>query len=556
MKAWQLRSFRPRWPRPPTSPRSQKPFFFRSSSSTSQQRASERSGTLPFVGTAIATAVVTLLASKAWDGTAAPTEAEAEAAKTQSGGRYADLPTMLKAVNELRSILGDEFVSVDAEDIENHGYSDWSTSNTTERPMAVVSPATTEQVSQIARVCTKYRVPMVPFGAGSSVEGNFSAPHSGICIDLSRMNQVVAVYEQDMNVTVQAGVRWVDLNDQLKSTGLFLPMDPGPTAYVGGMIATNCSGTNAMRYGTMKDWVVNLTVVLPNGSVIKTKRRPRKSSAGYNLNALFTGSEGTLGIITEATLKLAVIPQETSVGIAIFPTVGDATAAASKLIRAAVPLAALEFMDDVQMRIINQNGGAGGRYWVEAPTLFLKFSGTTAGINESIDRTREILKNNKGDELVFASSPEEGDNLWSARKQALWTTLAARPPGTEIWSTDVAVPISRLAEIVEMSKEESSSLGLFSTVLGHVGDGNFHQAVMYNPKSPEQYQAVKACVSRMMRRALEMEGTVSGEHGIGIGKKDYLEEELGEPTVDLMRTLKRSVDPYWLMNPGKVFNEK
>ncbi|RAH44553.1 FAD-binding oxidoreductase [Aspergillus brunneoviolaceus CBS 621.78] len=556
MKAWQLRSFRPARPRPPTSPRSQKPFFFRSSSSTSQQRASERSGTLPLVGTAIATAVVTLLASKAWDGTAAPTEAEAEAAKTQSGGRYADLPTMLKAVNELRSILGDEFVSVDAEDIENHGYSDWSTSNTTERPVAVVSPATTEQVSQIARVCTRYRVPMVPFGAGSSVEGNFSAPHSGICIDLSRMNQVVAVYEQDMNVTVQAGVRWVDLNDQLQSTGLFLPMDPGPTAYIGGMIATNCSGTNAMRYGTMKDWVVNLTVVLPNGSVIKTKRRPRKSSAGYNLNALFTGSEGTLGIITEATLKLAVIPQETSVGIATFPTVGDATAAASKLIRAAVPLAALEFMDDVQMRIINQNGGAGGRYWVEAPTLFLKFSGTTAGINESIDRTREILKNNKGDELVFASSTEEGDNLWSARKQALWTTLAARPPGTEIWSTDVAVPISRLAEIVEMSKEESSSLGLFSTVLGHVGDGNFHQAVMYNPKSPEQYRAVKACVSRMMQRALEMEGTVSGEHGIGIGKKDYLEEELGEPTVDLMRTLKRSVDPYWLMNPGKVFKEK
>ncbi|PYH76782.1 hypothetical protein BO82DRAFT_194985 [Aspergillus uvarum CBS 121591] len=554
MKAWQLRSLRPRWPRPPTFPRSQKPFFSRSSSSSSQQRALERSGTLSLVGTAVATAVVTLLASKAWDGTAAPTEAEA--AKTQSGGRYADRPTMLKAVNELKSILGDEFVSMDAEDIENHGYSDWSTSNTTERPVAVVSPATTEQVSQIARVCSKYRVPMVPFGAGSSVEGNFSAPHSGICIDLSRMNQVVAVYEPDMNVTVQAGVRWVDLNNQLKSTGLFLPMDPSPTAYVGGMIATNCSGTNAMRYGTMKDWVVNLTVVLPDGSVIKTKRRPRKSSAGYNLNALFTGSEGTLGIITEATLRLAVIPQETSVGIATFPTVGDATAAASTLIRAAVPLAALEFMDDVQMRIINQNGGAGGRHWVEAPTLFLKFTGTTSGINESIDRTREILKNNKGDELVFASTPEEGDNLWSARKQALWTTLAARPQGTEIWSTDVAVPISRLAEIVEMSKEESSSLGLFSTVLGHVGDGNFHQAVMYNPKSPEQYRAVKACVSRMMRRALEMEGTISGEHGIGIGKKDYLEEELGEPTVDLMRTLKRSVDPHWLMNPGKVFNDK
>ncbi|PYH43028.1 FAD-binding oxidoreductase [Aspergillus saccharolyticus JOP 1030-1] len=553
MKAWQLRCsvLRPRWPRPPALLRSQKPFLARSSSSSSRQRSSDRSGSLPLVATAVASAAITLLASRAWDEAPSPVEA----AKTQPGARYADRPTMLKAVEELKPLLGEENISVDAEDIENHGYSDWSTSNTSERPVAVVIPATTDEVSHIARVCTKYRVPMIPFGAGSSVEGNFSAPYSGICIDLSRMSQVVAVYEQDMNVTVQAGVRWVDLNEQLKPTGLFLPMDPSPTAYVGGMIATNCSGTNAMRYGTMKDWVINLTVVLADGSVIKTKRRPRKSSAGYNLNALFTGSEGTLGIITEATLKLAVVPQETSVGIATFPTVGDATAAASKLIRAAIPLAALEFMDDVQMKIINQNGGAGGRYWAEAPTLFLKLTGTTSEISESIDRTRRILTKNKGDELVFASTPEEGDNLWSARKQALWAILAARPQGTEIWSTDVAVPISRLAEIVEMSKEESSSLGLFSTVLGHVGDGNFHQAVMYNPKSTEQYRAVKACVSRMMRRALEMEGTVSGEHGIGIGKKDYLTEELGESTVDFMRTLKRSVDPHWLMNPGKVFDE-
>lgn len=213
---------------------------------------------------------------------------------------------------------------------------------------------------------------MIPFGAGSSVEGNFSAPFSGVCIDVSQMNQIIELYEEDMNVTVQAGVRWTDLNEKIQSTGLFLPMDPSPTAYVGGMVATNCSGTNAMRYGTMKDWVVNLTVVLPDGQVIKTKRRPRKSSAGYNLNALFTGSEGTLGIITEATLKLAIIPAETSVGTATFPTVKDATAAASKLIRDGVPLAALEFMDEVQMQIINKNGGAGGRLWVELPTLFFK----------------------------------------------------------------------------------------------------------------------------------------------------------------------------------------
>ncbi|PYH94027.1 D-lactate dehydrogenase [Aspergillus ellipticus CBS 707.79] len=503
-------------------------------------------------GTVVATSAVTLLASEAWR--SKPTEKEARG-ESRPGAKYADVPTMLKAVEEIKRVIGAENVSVDSDDIEAHGYSEWSTSNTTSRPVAVVSPETTEEVSEIARICTRYRIPMVPFGAGSSVEGNFSSPHSGICIDLGRMNKVLELYEQDMNVKVQAGVRWVDLNEEIKATGLFLPMDPSPTAYVGGMVATNCSGTNAMRYGTMKDWVVNLTVVLPDGTVVKTKRRPKKSSAGYNLNALFTGSEGTLGIITEATLKLAVIPEQTSVGIATFPTVGDATAAASKLIRDGVPLAALEFMDDVQMKIVNQNGGAGGRYWSEAPTLFLKFTGSRTGIDDSIQRTQSILTSNKSNELVFAKSREEGDNLWAARKQALWAMLAVRSEGTEIWSTDVAVPISRLAEIVELSKAESGNLGLFSTVLGHVGDGNFHQAVMYDPKSPEQYQAVKSCVSRMMQRALEMEGTVSGEHGIGIGKKGYLEEELGATTMQMMRALKRSVDPHWLMNPGKVFDE-
>ncbi|BCS14393.1 hypothetical protein ASPFODRAFT_47702 [Aspergillus luchuensis CBS 106.47] len=525
-----------------------------------QQSPRQQSATLPILGTIVATAAVTLFASEAWRGREA-SKTQDIAKDVQSGpfqsgsSKYADVPTMLRAVEEIKAIIGPDNVSVDADDIEIHGYSEWSTSNTTARPIAVLSPATTEEVSAIAKVCTKYRVPMVPFGAGSSVEGNFAAPHSGVCIDLSRMNKVIELYEQDMNVTVQAGVRWTDLNEGIKSTGLFLPMDPSPTAYVGGMVATNCSGTNAMRYGTMKDWVVNLTVVLPDGTVIKTKRRPRKSSAGYNLNALFTGSEGTLGIITEATLKLAIIPEDSSVGIATFPTVGDATAAASKLIRDGVPLAALEFMDDVQMKIINQNGGAGGRFWSEEPTLFLKFTGSRTAIDDSIQRTKSILTNNKGKELVFAKSREEGDNLWSARKQSLWAMLAVRPEGTEIWSTDVAVPISRLAEIVELSKAESSNLGLFSTVLGHVGDGNFHQAVMYNPQSPEQYQGVKACVSRMMKRALEMEGTVSGEHGIGLGKKAYLEEELGTPTMQLMRGLKRSIDPHWLMNPGKVFDE-
>lgn len=224
----------------------------------------------------------------------------------------------------------------------------------------------------IAKICHEYNVPMIPFGAGSSVEGNFTAPFSGISIDISRMDQVIALRENDMDVTVQAGVNWVTLNETIEQHGLFLPLDPSPTARIGGMIATNCSGTNALRYGTMKDWVVNLTVVLADGSVIKTRRRPRKTSAGYNLNSLFTGSEGTLGIITEATLKLATIPTHFSVATAAFPTVRDAAAAASNMIRNGIPLAALELMDEVQMKVINQNGGAGGRTWEEAPTLFLK----------------------------------------------------------------------------------------------------------------------------------------------------------------------------------------
>ena len=277
-----------------------------------------------------------------------------------------------QAVSEIRLILGQDAVSTDPDDLDDHGYSEWSTSNTDVRPVAVVRPTSTEQVSSIAKICTNYKVPMVPYGAGSSVEGNFSAPFSGICIDLSSMNNVIAFHPEDMDVVVQAGVNWTQLNHDIKQSGLFLPLDPSPTALIGGMVATNCSGTNALRYGTMKDYVVNLTVVLADGSVIKTRNRPRKTSAGYNLNSLFTGSEGTLGIVTEATLKLAIIPDHFGVATATFSTLTEAASAASQMIRRGVPLAALELMDDVQMSVVNKSGGAGGRLWEERPTLFLK----------------------------------------------------------------------------------------------------------------------------------------------------------------------------------------
>ncbi|KAI9149878.1 D-lactate dehydrogenase [cytochrome] [Paramyrothecium foliicola] len=446
-------------------------------------------------------------------------------------------------LDEIRKQLGPDAVSVDQDDLEEHGFSEWSTSNTSVRPRAVIRPANTNEVSALVKICSKYRIPMVPFGAGSSVEGNFASPHSGICIDLSRMDEIVSFHPDDLDVVVQAGVNWTHLNNQIQDSGLFLPLDPSPTAQIGGMIATNCSGTNAMRYGTMKDYVVNLTVVLADGTIIKTRHRPRKTSAGYNLNALFTGSEGTLGIITEATLKLAILPPEQSVATATFATVKDAAGAASKMIRRGISLAALELMDDVQMKVINGSGGAGGRTWDELPTLFIKFSGTYQAIDDSVRAAKEVAQSLGCQSFTSAKTKEDMDSLWSARKQALWACLAARPEGTQIWSTDVAVPISRLADIMDESKVSSTKLGLFSSVLGHVGDGNFHQMIMYNPHKPDEAAAVKKCVNDMTSLALKMEGTVSGEHGIGLGKKHCLLEELGPSAIGVMKSVKKSLDP-------------
>ncbi|CAH0057764.1 unnamed protein product [Clonostachys solani] len=468
--------------------------------------------------------------------------------------KYADQATMSKAVDEIRKILGQDAVSVDEHDIDEHGYSEWSTSNTDVRPAAIVRPKSTKQVSDVARICSRYRVPIVPYGAGSSVEGNFSSPFSGVCLDLSEMNDIVAFHPDDMDIVVQAGVNWTVMNEEIKGSGLFLPLDPSPTAMVGGMIATNCSGTNAMRYGTMKDYVVNVTVVLADGSIIKTRHRPRKTSAGYNLTGLFVGSEGTLGIITEATLKLAIIPDSFSVATATFPTIKQAAEAAFKMMRHGVPLAALELMDDVQMKVINSSGGAGGRTWEESPTLFLKFSGSETNVKDSLQLAKDIAKSNSCHAFESASTEEQMQSLWSARKQALWANLAVRPEGTQIWSTDVAVPLSRMAELIEISKDNASKLGLYSSVLGHVGDGNFHQMVMYEPDDPQQRNAVSDCVDSMMMRALEMEGTVSGEHGIGLGKKISLYKELGPETIGVMKALKETLDPHWILNPGKVFD--
>lgn len=361
--------------------------------------------------------------------------------------KYASKNELEKAIVELRGQLGEDAVSTDDDDLHAHGYSEWSSINIDKLPVAVVYPKTTEEVSQIAKIASKYKVPMVPYSGGSSLEANFAAPFGGFSIDFTFMDQILAIHADDMDVVVQPSIQWMELNEKIQHTGLFFPVDPGPSAKIGGMVGTSCSGTNAFRYGTMKDWVLNLTVVLPDGRIIKTRRRPRKTSAGYNLTGLFIGAEGTLGIVTEATLKLAVIPQETKVAVATFPTIRDAAAAAMQVIRSGIPVAAMEIMDDVQMSVINRAGGT-NRTWKEVPTIFFKFSGTTAGVQDNIKTTTQIAKRNKGGDFIYAKNDQEAHDLWKARKDSLWSMLSLRREGDEVWSTDVAVPISRLPDIV------------------------------------------------------------------------------------------------------------
>ncbi|KAK2802178.1 hypothetical protein FQN51_004859 [Onygenales sp. PD_10] len=466
--------------------------------------------------------------------------------------KYGCAKDLEKAIAELRALLGDDAISTDDEDLHLHGFSEWSSINSDQLPVAVAYPKNTEEVSQIAKICNKYRMPMIPFSGGSSLEGNFSAPYGGMSIDFAHMDKIIQLHEDDMDVVVQPSVQWMQLNEDIKHTGLFFPIDPGPSAKIGGMVGTNCSGTNAVRYGTMKDWVLNLTVVLADGRVIKTRRRPRKSAAGYNLTGMFVGSEGTLGIVTEITLKLAVVPEETRVGVATFPTIRDAASAAMRVIRSGVPVQCMEILDEVQMSVINRAGGT-NRTWKEVPTLFFKFSGTPAGVADNIKATQSITKNNNSSSFVFAKDDKEAHDLWSARKQSLWSMMALRKPGSEVWSTDVSVPISRLPDIIESSKKDMDDLGIFASILGHIGDGNFHESIMYNRNDPVERAKVEKSVYAMVNLALEMEGSCTGEHGVGLGKKQSLLKEVGPDTIDVMRSIKRSLDPNFLLNPGKVF---
>ncbi|KIX01303.1 glycolate oxidase, subunit GlcD [Rhinocladiella mackenziei CBS 650.93] len=458
---------------------------------------------------------------------------------------------MEKAIREVQDTIGEDSISIDDEVLHAHGYSNWANHNIDKLPVAVVFPTSTEEVSQMVKICNKYKIPIIPFSGGSSIEGNFAAPFGGMSFDFVHMANILQLHPADMDVVVQPSVSWMDLNEKIKDSGLFFPIDPGPSAKIGGMVGTNCSGTNAVRYGTMRDWVVNLTVVLADGQVVKTRRRPRKSSAGYNLTGLFVGSEGTLGVVTEITLKLTTIPEETGVGVVTFPSMRAAAKAAVDVVHKAIPVGAVEILDDVQMNVINRAGNT-DRKWKETPTLFFKFAGTTGAVKDSIAQVGQVVKAHGGSDFEFARDEAEQKSLWSARKEALWSMLSLRTHGNEVWSTDVAVPLSRVADLVEVCKEEMDALGLFGSMMGHIGDGNFHETILYDGE--KEKEEVKRCVHSMVQRAIEMEGTCTGEHGVGLGKKEFLPEELGLGTLEVMRTIKKSLDPHWLLNPGKIFD--
>ncbi|KAI5289802.1 D-lactate ferricytochrome c oxidoreductase [Ascosphaera aggregata] len=455
------------------------------------------------------------------------------------------------AWSEFVEILGSDNVSTDEMDIIAHAGSEWSSyyRKENEKPFLIVYPSSTEEVSEVMKVCHRRKIPVIAFSGGTSLEGHYASTYGGICIDFHRMGKVLKLHADDLDVVVQPSVHWQELNEQLAEHDLFFPPDPGPGAMIGGMIGTGCSGTNAYRYGTMKDWVLSLTVVLADGTVIKTKQRPRKSSAGYDLTRMFVGSEGTLGLVTEATLKLIPKPKNESVAVVSFPSIASAAGCVSNIVSEGLELAGLEIIDDVQMRCINESKST-TRQWKEAPTLFLKFSGTETFVKEQISIVKKIAKLYDSKSFDFATDSDEAKELWNARKQILWSMIAMkRHPSDKIWTTDVAVPVSQLPAIIEETKQDLDKCGLLAGICGHVGDGNFHTVIL---ASDDDRKTAEGIVHRMVKRAVELEGTVTGEHGVGLIKRDYLPHEYGETTVDAMRKLKQAFDPLFLLNPDKV----
>jgi D-lactate dehydrogenase (cytochrome) len=416
-----------------------------------------------------------------------------------------------------------------------------------QRPDAVVFARSTDDVVDIVKLCAGHQTPVIPFGTGTSLEGHVAALEGGVCVDLSAMNRVLRVSAADLDCTVEAGVTRKQLNTHLRDTGLFFPIDPGADASLGGMAATRASGTNAVRYGTMRENVLALTVVLADGRVLRTARRARKSAAGYDLTRLFIGSEGTLGVITEVTLRLYGIPEAIMAAVCPFPSVEAAVDTVVATIQAGVPIARIELLDAKQMEAVNKYAKLDHAV---APTLFFEFHGTTRGVEEQVAQVKAFAAEQGGNDFHWAATAEERSKLWQARHDAYYAALALRP-GAKGWATDVCVPISRLAECIAETRRDVDQSFVTAVLVGHVGDGNFHLIFVLDPAKPEEFAEASRINDRMVARAIAMDGTCTGEHGIGYGKMDFLIAEHGEG-VAVMRSLKHALDPDNIMNPGKI----
>ena len=429
---------------------------------------------------------------------------------------------------------------------EQHGHTTTWIAN--QLPDAVIAPATTEEVQQIVRICADHGAPIIPFGTGTSLEGHVNAPAGGISLDFHEMNAVLDVHAEDMDAVVQPGVTRMALNTHLRDTGLFFPVDPGADASLGGMAATSASGTNAVRYGTMKDNVLALKAVLPSGEVVTSAARARKSSAGYDLTRLIVGSEGTLGIITELTLRLQGIPEAISAATCSFPSVEAACNAVILTIQYGLPVARIELLDALQVRAVNAHSKLD---LPEAPLLLLEFHGTGAGVAEQARSFGDIAQEMGGTGFTFTTREEERTRLWQARHDAYWAALTLRPGARGI-STDVCVPVSRLADCVTAAQERLAADGFVAPIVGHVGDGNFHALLLIDMDDTDEVARADAFVGWLNDLAISMGGTCTGEHGIGQGKAKYLARELGPGAMDMMRAIKHAVDPGNLLNPGKM----
>ena len=453
-------------------------------------------------------------------------------------------PALIEA---LKSRFGAQFSEAMAVR-EQHGR-DESAFTTVPPPAGVVFAQSTADVQDAIKLCAQHKVPVIPYGVGSSLEGHLLAVQGGISLDVSRMNQVLAVNAEDLTVTVQPGVTRKQLNDEIKSTGLFFPIDPGADASIGGMAATRASGTNAVRYGTMRENVLALEVVTAQGETIRTGTRAKKSSAGYDLTRLFVGSEGTLGVITEVTLRIYPLPEAVSAAICSFPTIADAVTTVIQTIQIGVPIARVELIDGNSVRAVNQYAKLSLR---EEPMLLMEFHGSPAGVKEQAETVQEIAREHRGADFEWADTPEERTRLWTARHNAYFAAVQSRP-GCRCITTDTCVPISRLADALLDTVAEADESGIPYFLVGHVGDGNFHVGYLIDPDDDDERARAEALNHRVVQRAIALQGTCTGEHGVGLHKMGFLIDEAGAGAVAMMRTIKQALDPDNIMNPGKVF---